>query len=195
MPVSVVVEIAATEAARRDVFAIRHQVFAVEGGYLDPADYPDGLERDVHDGWAGTVSVLARVDGAPAGTIRLACDSPFGLEVARHADAETVALLERWRRDPACRVAEGSRFAVLRPFRGDPRIGPALLATAARVVIEAGVTHWVGSVNIGTHKGKNRLPAFTAFGFRAIGPAFAYPAFREEAVPVCLELSRARLAA
>ena len=40
-----------------------------------------------------------------------------------------------------------------------------------------------------------RLPAFTAFGFRAIGPAFAYAAFREEAVPVCLELARVRLAA
>lgn len=103
---------------REEVFRLRYQVYCVENPFEDPADNPDGLERDSYDeravhcllrhkpsgNWAGTARLILPDAAAPEASFVLqqVCDHPM------IADAEQFPIL---------RMAEISRFCVSKDFR------------------------------------------------------------------------------
>jgi N-acyl amino acid synthase of PEP-CTERM/exosortase system len=113
-----VAEVALSPAQFEDAFRIRYQVYCLEKGYEDPAQFPDGLERDRYDGHAVQMLVRHRGTGFAVGAVRLILPDrsahswsfPFedlcGYTVlGRRLDGVG---------DPPHDVAEVSRFAVSR---------------------------------------------------------------------------------
>lgn len=99
-------------------YRIRYQVYCVERGFFDPADYPSGREEDAFD--AVSVHILATHsdDGQAAGTVRLVLNSPLGFPLQGHC---TLVPGHEWLQDPgdeaAAHCAEISRLAVSKLFR------------------------------------------------------------------------------
>jgi N-acyl amino acid synthase of PEP-CTERM/exosortase system len=101
-----------------DVFRLRFQVYCVERRFENPAEYPDGRERDEDDSRSNHFLVLYRpahaVERMAVGTVRLIL--PRGgaeLPVLRLLPARDRRKLDL----PLESTAEVSRFAVPRAFR------------------------------------------------------------------------------
>lgn len=106
---------AGTPALLEMVYRFRFQVYCLERGYENPADYPDKQETDSYDGHSVHGLLVNRASGAAAGTVRLVLadkdylDSSFPIQqVCRHPFLNDgfFARLET--------TAEISRFAVSR---------------------------------------------------------------------------------
>ncbi len=104
---------AKTPKDMQDVFRLRYQVYGVERGFLNPADYPDGLEKDIYDDFS--VHFLARdSQGRALGTARLVLDSPHGFPIEKEYDiTKTLARIDRKK------MGEFSRFAIPRNLGND----------------------------------------------------------------------------
>jgi N-acyl-L-homoserine lactone synthetase len=127
-----------------DVFVLRHQVFAVEEGKL-----PLQTSRmlfDRFDSFVETVSLIAYVDGAPAGSIRITLDGPLGSPLDGHYDLGI--LRER------CSVngvqaptAVVTSLCVRRDMRRTPRVTGGLLEAAVDVMERMGAQHVIAIIN------------------------------------------------
>lgn len=101
-----------------EVHRLRYQVYCVENPFEDPADNPDGLERDPYDHRATHCLLLHRPSGNPVGTVRLvlpdtkAPEKSFALQ-----DVCIDPLVRDPRAFPLARMAEVSRFCVSKEFR------------------------------------------------------------------------------
>ncbi|MGB0748705.1 MAG: PEP-CTERM/exosortase system-associated acyltransferase [Magnetospiraceae bacterium] len=100
------------------VFKLRYQVLAVEHGYLDPADYPDGEETDEFDDASSHWLLRHRPSGAFAGSVRLVLPQSaaphHGLPILEHCtapEAHDPDIL------PPDLTGEISRFNVSKDFR------------------------------------------------------------------------------
>jgi len=180
--VSVYIKVAETEKELKQAFEVRLEVFGKELGYLDAADYPEGLEHDVYDDHPEiTSSFIALVDGRGVGTLRLVRDSRLGFNLEEHVVLNGLRSGNR-------ALAEASRYAVLKEYRGNPDIARGLLKIAFNQGISRGLTDYVISANDGTKKGRSAVPIFTALGFVPLGEHFDYEEFNEYALPMRLEL-------
>ncbi len=102
-----------TQPLLDQAFRLRFQVYCVERGFEDPADYPDGRERDHDNSRSLQFLVIDRATGIAAGTVRLILPKAnAGLPVFRLTGTgePNVAL-------PWSTTAEVSRFAVAKAFR------------------------------------------------------------------------------
>ena len=95
-------------------FRLRFQVYCVERGFEDPADHPDGRERDSDDDRSLHSLLIDRATGSPVGTVRLILprfghDLPVFGVVGANEQSSTALPLET--------TAEVSRFAVAKSFR------------------------------------------------------------------------------
>jgi N-acyl amino acid synthase of PEP-CTERM/exosortase system len=114
-----------TPALLEEAFRLRYEVYCREGCLpgFDPADYPDGLERDIYDYEHRSVHCLLRhrPTGSNAGTVRLVLADPvrpdalFPIEVAaaEHIDRDYRGKFRAARGT----VAECSRFLLTKRFR------------------------------------------------------------------------------
>ncbi|MBL8698486.1 MAG: PEP-CTERM/exosortase system-associated acyltransferase [Alphaproteobacteria bacterium] len=95
------------------IFELRYQVYCVERGFLDPADYPDRRERDGYDDLSLHYGLYS-LDDELAGTMRLVRGRLSQLPLVEHcplaADAERLLA-------PLGLIGEISRLAVSRNFR------------------------------------------------------------------------------
>jgi N-acyl amino acid synthase of PEP-CTERM/exosortase system len=95
------------------MYALRYQVYCVERGFLDPADYPDQRERDSYDSLSLHYGLYSLNDEL-AGTMRLVRGRLPELPLADHCalfpEAEAVLA-------PLPAIAEVSRLAVSRNYR------------------------------------------------------------------------------
>jgi N-acyl amino acid synthase of PEP-CTERM/exosortase system len=99
------------------VYAIRYQVYCVERGFLDEADYPAQLETDAYDSHALHVLATHR-GGHPAGTARLVMHSPLGFPATQHCVfSEEFSFLNDPSHPLLPRYGELSRLAVSKEFR------------------------------------------------------------------------------
>ena len=143
----------------REVFELRYQVYCVENPFENPADNPDGLERDRYDEHSIHSLLRHKATGEPAGTMRLIMPRP---------GSHSLPLFEFCRgakeKLPAYSTAEFSRFAISKSFRrraGDklygqgysqqalftesrrviPHITLGLMASALEIGRECGIDH------------------------------------------------------
>lgn len=88
---------------------LRYEVYCVERGFLDPADYAQGEESDYFDPYAVHFAAVARNSGQVVGTIRLVARTPQGFPLSSHCDVDLDALPPK--------TMEISRLAVSRTYR------------------------------------------------------------------------------
>jgi N-acyl-L-homoserine lactone synthetase len=151
-----------TESDLDRVYRLRYRVFCQELGLFNPADYPDGRERDEHD---GTSVHFAGEDtsGVLAGTVRLVLCRPFPLESRCRFFADAPRLDE-------LRVAEISRLAVRRDVSARR---PIVVALYKAMILESrrlGLTHWVAAME----KPLCRVLRGLGCDFTPIGPEVDY---------------------
>lgn len=75
-----------SEDEMREVQRIRYEVYCQEKGFLNPCDYPDGLEQDEYDSRSVHFVAVETDDGQEKilGTLRLIKPSSLGFPAARH---------------------------------------------------------------------------------------------------------------
>lgn len=154
-----------TPALLEHVFRLRYQVYCRENSFEDPADFPDGLEKDSFDVRSKHALLLHRPSNAFAGTIRVILPDPGAprlpaLQLLAGYGIDYGPLIDE------ARTAELSRFAVTKTFRrratdsrypdtdaepGHERAGTqariiplmtlGLMTAALQIGIEHGMTH------------------------------------------------------
>lgn len=117
------------------VFRLRFLGYTKTIDLIDPAFFPDQMERDQFDDIA--INFLAQeLDSANyVGCVRLVPDTPMGLPL------EEAASLAHFR-SPEKKLMEHSRMVSWPP--GQPEVNFGLLAITAQYSAREGVTHWVG---------------------------------------------------
>ncbi|TVS00995.1 MAG: PEP-CTERM/exosortase system-associated acyltransferase [Rhodospirillales bacterium] len=107
-----------TPALIEEILHLRYKAYCLEHPWLDPNDYPDGLERDGFDDVAIHIALIHRRSRAVVGGVRLVLPEGDGgidtLPIVELAPPATRPLLSGL---PARRTAEVSRFAVSKAFR------------------------------------------------------------------------------
>jgi N-acyl amino acid synthase of PEP-CTERM/exosortase system len=116
-------------------FRLRYQVYCLERGFEDAAEYPDGRERDGDDARSLHSLVLDRATGSAVGTVRLILPRRgHELPVSKLIGADPVHGAGL----PIATTAEVSRFAVAKAFRARleegwrPKTGHAPVAGGGR---------------------------------------------------------------
>lgn len=127
--------------ARKDAVEVIEQVFKKEKKWIDAAQeqLPETLDERGCYSW-----FLARVDGRPAGVLRLMYDPP--LELPREYDVRLLPgiNIEKMKQDG--RYVEIGRFMIKSEFRRSPRIALRLMRAATREVLERDYTHFITDV-------------------------------------------------
>ena len=103
---------------RDECFRIRFQVYCIDNGFEDPANSPDGLERDGFDSHSAHSILTHNATGNAIGTVRLVLPEEDGerrvlpmQRIAGAIAADDVAPFPIWR------TAEISRFSIVKSFR------------------------------------------------------------------------------
>jgi N-acyl-L-homoserine lactone synthetase len=152
-------------------YRLRYQVYCIERGFLDPAKYPDRLERDEFDRYSLHLGVLDR-DGSLKATSRLIQVSVLGLPLFRHCEIFATQETEVYR--PTNRIAEVSRLCMSRQVAARRTDRAAVIPTMYRALYQfskrAGFTHWL----VATERGLHRLLTNFGFPFRPVGPHIDY---------------------
>ena len=127
-----------------DVFRLRHQVFAVEEGKLPLQS--SRMLFDRFDSFFETISLVAYVDGEPAGSIRVTLDGPLGSPLDGHYDL--AALRQRCtvdgRQQPTAVVTS---LCVRRDMRRTSKVTGGLLEAAVDVMERMGAQHVIAIIN------------------------------------------------
>lgn len=106
---------AVTQTLRDEAFSLRYRVLAEEHHYLNPAEYPERMEKDDYDDRSEHFLLVHRGGNLLAGTVRVIRPGPVTgdeLQVVHHC-----AVPDLGDRVPLDRTGEVSRFAVSRQFR------------------------------------------------------------------------------
>lgn len=162
---------ATSDALLESVYRIRYQVYCLETGFEDPAQFPDGMEKDEYDIQSEHYLIRHRETNAFAATTRLILPHPQDLgrpfPTECHCHIERLDLLDNI---PRNQIAEVSRLCVSGEFKrrkGEPhttagigrnsslrtsgrdnnrRVLPnftlALFSCAVRMSSRHGITHW-----------------------------------------------------
>lgn len=134
-----------------DALRIRFEVFARELGYLETNERTVPRESDPFDTLDTTLHIVAYHGRTAVGAVRillpnseiaLVNNTSFGLPIESHYDLG--ALLRA-----GIHPAETTRFCVLSAYRGSP-VASFLHATAVRLSLRFGVTHWIAGANMET---------------------------------------------
>lgn len=103
---------------RDECFRIRFQVYCIDNGFEDPANSPDGLERDGFDSHSVHSVLTHSATGNAIGTVRLVLPEEDGerrvLPMQRIAGAIAADGAAPF---PVWRTAEISRFSIVKSFR------------------------------------------------------------------------------
>lgn len=108
---------AKTDSLRNEVFKLRYQVYCLETGFEDPADYPDHMESDVYDAHSAHYLIQHRASGMFAGTTRLILPPRHDghlFPIEKHTLIDRQDLLEPIARH---QLAEASRYCVSKAFK------------------------------------------------------------------------------
>ena len=132
------VRLARDDADRDAVGRARFEVYCMRRGWLDPTDFPDGVDRDAYD--AHSTHVLACDAAGPVGTVRLVHAGPHGFPIEQAFERPPLSVLgiDAW----DARVAEVSRLAVVRSETPHVLFA-ALVQVLYRHSIANGITAWL----------------------------------------------------
>ena len=116
-----------TNALKAQVFALRYEVYCRENRFMEPAEHPDGDERDRWDDEAVHFLLLHKKSGEAVGCLRLLppdLRNPLeSFELQGICDHPLLQIESRIRG-----LCEISRFCMAPPFRRRPRDGHLLPA-------------------------------------------------------------------
>lgn len=176
-------------------YRLRYKIYCEEKNFLDPKDYPDGIESDVFDNHSMHFAALTR-EGEVIGTMRVILHSDLGFPIEEHC----TVLSDDWNNVPKDKCVEVSRFAVCKSYqRGkdktivesgtirdklvaniDSLLQPVavekchqsmitfgLIRAAYQEAKRLGITHWYAAMEKRLWYGLNK---FFAFLFHAAGP-------------------------
>lgn len=140
------------------VFRLRYLVYCIEHPWLDPAGYPEGLERDQYDDRSLYAVLIHRRSGEALGSVRLVLPEPRlgvdSLPIAGLSDPRARPLLRRLLPE---HTAEISRYVVSKTFRR--RLGEECYADVGfnqAAVVEA-ERRLMPSITLGLLRGVYRL--------------------------------------
>ena len=149
---------------------LRYQVYCVERGFLNAADYPDRRECDEFDRYSLHLGVTAP-DAALLATARLVKVNMVGLPLFRHCRLYPREL--DFFQDQT-RVAEISRLCVSRTLRRR-RIGSVSVAiNLYRAIYQASKRNGFTHLLVATEPSLQRLLSSLKMPFREIGPQTDY---------------------
>jgi N-acyl amino acid synthase of PEP-CTERM/exosortase system len=176
---------------------IRYQVYCVENAFENPADHPDGCERDEFDSHAMHSLLIHRASGQAMGTARLVMPLRHNLE--RSFPIQSVCMHPRLNQLPLDRMAEVSRFCISKQFRrrpGDtlqgvnsgeghdarqerrsmaPLMSLGLIQSLVDMSAKHGITHWCATME----PVLLRLLAGMSIQFEPLGPLVRYHGMRQ----------------
>jgi len=152
-------------------YRLRYQVYCLERGFLNAADYPDQLERDEYDSFSLHAGVITDQQQL-VGTLRLVKICMEELPLFRHCTISEECK-ERLRQEDV-RLAEVSRLCMSRECRddqiGNSRVGLNLFRATYQTAKRNGLTHWLAAMEPSLH----RLLAAVGVPFRIVGPVVDY---------------------
>ncbi|MBI2379141.1 MAG: PEP-CTERM/exosortase system-associated acyltransferase [Gammaproteobacteria bacterium] len=139
-------------------FRLRYQVYCLDKGYENPADFPDGMECDEHDAHAVHFVAYDRSSGQAMGAVRLILPEhpSFPCEQVGGFDAAALSGIARER------CLELSRLCLPKTRKSGPRlvteqgessaasmlqsceIAMTLYQAAYEFSLSQGITHWLG---------------------------------------------------
>ncbi len=190
--------IARNDAHRAAAYKLRYQVYCVENSFEDPADNPDGLERDEYDLHASHCLLIFRPTGAVAGTARLIFPNPnqLGKSFPLQEVCKDPKVRDR-KAFPVDRMGEVSRFCVAKEFRRRhndgfygryestvdkdtgrrliPHITLGLIEGLVRMSLEQNIEYWCATME----PALLRLLAKLGIHFENIGPRVDYHGSRQ----------------
>ncbi|WPL17119.1 N-acyl amino acid synthase, PEP-CTERM/exosortase system-associated [Thiorhodovibrio winogradskyi] len=115
---------ATTEELRQRAYALRYQVYCSELGWEDPANFPNGLEKDEFDDASLHCILVHRPSGTDAGTVRLVTTQPTSpepcLPLLAHYDRQLFDSEQSPLKIPKGTYGEISRLALTERFRRRP---------------------------------------------------------------------------
>ena len=137
----ITVERVLTEEGRSAAVEVIERVFQREKKWINAAQeqLPQALEESGRYSW-----FLAKVNGRPAGVLRLMYDPPLELPEEYHVRLLPGVNIERMKQEG--RYVEIGRFMIKGEFRKNPRIALRLMRTATREVLERDYTHFITDV-------------------------------------------------
>src|SRR3954468_15517245 len=179
---------------RDECFRIRFQVYCIDNGFEDPANSPDGLERDDFDSHSVHSILTHNATGNAIGTVRLVLPDdgerrmlPM-LRIAEAVAADAVAPFPVWR------TAEISRFSIVKSFRHyTPNQGVeaqlsaeewrkmlfhlplGLIKSCVEMSVREGMTHWATVMEPALLRLLTRL----GIHFNPLGPLVEYHGRRQ----------------
>ncbi|WP_192499098.1 PEP-CTERM/exosortase system-associated acyltransferase [Skermanella pratensis] len=154
--------VATTSELKNNCFRIRFQVYCIDNEFEDPANNPDGFERDSFDGHSVHSLLTHRATGNAIGTVRLVLPQDGGerrvLPMQRIAGAIAADSVAPF---PVYRTAEISRFSIVKSFRQhvpetgvEATLSPeewrkmlfhlplGLIKSCVEMSVREGITHW-----------------------------------------------------
>ena len=153
-----------TDDGREAAYRLRYEVYCVEHPFEDPANNPDGLERDDFDQYSLHSLLIHRPSDSVAGAVRLILpqSDQTSTDLPIRKICRQPLLLQDNDDLPRARTAEISRFAVSKKFRrraGDdktsvgsandgndqrrmiPHISLGLMRSVVAMTAQSGMTH------------------------------------------------------
>lgn len=100
-----------------EIFRLRFKVYCEEWGFEDPANYPDGLERNEYDNTAQHYTIRDVIDGSIIGTVRVILPSELGYPVLKYCTIDPVMYESASGGLQEMRIGEVSRLAISKDFR------------------------------------------------------------------------------
>jgi N-acyl amino acid synthase of PEP-CTERM/exosortase system len=100
-----------------EIFRLRFKVYCEEWGFEDPANYPDGLERNEYDNSAQHFTIRSTQDGSIIGTVRVILPSELGYPVLKNCTIDPDMYEKASGGLREMRIGEVSRLAISKDFR------------------------------------------------------------------------------
>ncbi len=130
-----------TEQDRQDALGVFQEVYLQEKNWINDlqSEIPEDYQTNEKFSW-----FLVRVEGEPAGVIRMAYDPPLELptdfesKLDQDIDLDAVARL--------CRFVEVGRFMIKDKYRRNMRVAIHLMLAGITEVAERGYTHFITDV-------------------------------------------------
>jgi N-acyl-L-homoserine lactone synthetase len=152
-------------------YRLRYQVYCVERGFLNHANYPDQLERDEFDSVSLHAGVVSQQHQLVA-TLRLVKICLEELPLFRYCTISEEC--ESRLRRTGVRLAEISRLCMSRDCRdeqaGNSRVAMSLFRAGYQTSKRNRLTHWLAAMEPSLH----RLLASIGVPFRIVGPVTDY---------------------
>jgi N-acyl amino acid synthase of PEP-CTERM/exosortase system len=105
------------DAEMEEIFRLRFKVYCEEWGFEDPANYPDGMERNEYDEKAEHFFIQEKYDGSIIGSARIILPSELGYPMTKFCTIDPIMYEIASGGAKNMKIGEVSRLAISKDFR------------------------------------------------------------------------------